>query len=244
MTIDKDQSHPFKNACYFILTHLIIPGIILVLMIIGLEYFQLDYAFTQLFYDHKTQNWPYKDAWLTQTVFHKWGQKLSISMGVIIFILFILSFLLKKLKAYKKAFGFLFLSSISGPVVIAILKSSTHIYCPWSLKIFGADKPYIKLFDSVAPSLPVGHCFPGGHAGGGFAFISLYYFLMIIAPAYRFYGLATGLVIGIVFALTQEMRGAHFISHDLTSLLICWELISILFIIFYRDRFNWKIRNL
>jgi membrane-associated PAP2 superfamily phosphatase len=29
-------------------------------------------------------------------------------------------------------------------------------------------------------------------------------------------------VIGIIFAIGQEARGAHFLSHDLTSALVVW----------------------
>ena len=154
-------------------------------------------------------------------------------MGVIVFLTYIFSLVKKSLKKYSKALLFLFLASVSGPGLIAFLKGSTHIYCPWSLKVFGGDKPYIHLLDTVDSSLSVGHCFPGGHSGGGFAFICLYYFFIVVKPKYRFYGLGLGFFIGTVFALTQEMRGAHFLSHDIFSLFICWFLSSLLFVAFF-----------
>ena len=49
--------------------------------------------------------------------------------------------------------------------------------------------------------------------------------LAAVTPAGRVrqgvYGFG-GLVLGGVFAATQEVRGAHFLSHDLFSLVICW----------------------
>jgi len=103
--------------------------------------------------------------------------------------------------------------------------------------------PYIHLFDRVDSSLPIGHCFPGGHSGGGFAFVSLYYFFLLTNPKYKFHGLGAGLIIGSVFGLTQEMRGAHFLSHDVFSLLICWTATSILFIIFFYKQLIWLIKK-
>ena len=224
----------------FIIWHLLCPFIIFLTVILGLEIFHIDVIFSSYFFDFKASEWPLRNNWLIKTVFHDWGQKLSIFMGVAIFIIFAFSCFLKNLKKYSKPLLFLFVSSVSGPIIIAILKNSTHIYCPWSLRIFGGDKPYIKLFDAVDSSLSIGHCFPGGHSGGGFAFISLYYFFMLVNPKYRFYGLGAGVFIGSFFGLTQEVRGAHFLSHDIFSLFICWSLTSIIFIMFFYKQLLWK----
>ena len=34
--------------------------------------------------------------------------------------------------------------------------------------------------------------------------------------------LAIGLLAGMVFGLAQQLRGAHFLSHDVASLAVCW----------------------
>ncbi len=227
------------NGYTFVFWHIVCPAVVLTSAIVGLEYFNVDYRFSQFFYDFETHQWPLRNSLITKTIFHDWGQKLSIIMGVVIFMVFLSSFFLKQLKPHRKHLLFLFVASVAGPIVIAFLKNSTHIYCPWSLEIFGGDKPYIKLFDAIDSSLPVGHCFPGGHSGGGFAFLSLYFYLLVVKPEYKYRGLTTGLFIGAIFALTQEARGAHFISHDLSSLLLSWLLMSSLFILFYRKQLVW-----
>ncbi|MCF6202944.1 MAG: phosphatase PAP2 family protein [Methylococcaceae bacterium] len=210
---------------------------------VGLEFFNLDYLFSSLFFDFQTNKWPLRDFWLTKEIFHDWGQNLSKGMGGIVFLVLLMSFFIEKLKKHSKLLLFLLVASISGPIFIAILKSSTHIYCPWSLKLFGGNRPYIHLFDRVDSSLPIGHCFPGGHSGGGFAFVSLYYFFVLINPKYKFYGLGAGLIIGLVFGLTQEMRGAHFLSHDIFSLFICWATASTLFLIFFYKQLIWQTKK-
>ena len=122
----------------------------------------------------------------------------------------------------------------TGPLLVGAGKHLAHIYTPWDLALFGGDKPYIHLFDAVPPTLPIGHAFPGGHSSGGFAFICLYFLLSVYRPRYRYHGLAFGLALGAVFAITQELRGAHFLSHDLFSLAICWYVAWGLYLVMFR----------
>jgi membrane-associated PAP2 superfamily phosphatase len=206
------------------------------IVIMVLEYLNIDYIFSSFFYDSQHHQWPLRNFWLTKKVLHDWAHRADIALEVTIFCVLILSLFTTSLKKYKKPLAFLLLASLSGPVFVLMLKNSTHIYCPWDLTIFGADKPYIHLFDRVDDSLQVGNCVPGGHSSGGFAVLSLYYFFMLIKPEYKLHGLGIGLISGSVFGLAQEMRGAHFLSHDITSLAICWLLSSVFFLVFfYKD---------
>lgn len=43
-----------------------------------------------------------------------------------------------------------------------------------------------------------------------------------VCLAWRWLGLMIGLVAGLIFGISQQLRGAHFLSHDLWSLTICW----------------------
>ena len=48
--------------------------------------------------------------------------------------------------------------------------------------------------------------------------------------------LLPGMVIGFTFALGQQARGAHFISHDLWTLSLCWFGALGLFLLFQPHR--------
>jgi membrane-associated PAP2 superfamily phosphatase len=48
--------------------------------------------------------------------------------------------------------------------------------------------------------------------------------------------LAGGLLIGTVFALGQQARGAHFLSHDLTSAAIVWYVLLGLYLVMFARR--------
>ena len=43
-----------------------------------------------------------------------------------------------------------------------------------------------------------------------------------VAPARRRWGLCLGLGMGLLFGISQQFRGAHFLSHDVWTAAICW----------------------
>jgi len=50
----------------------------------------------------------------------------------------------------------------------------------------------------------------------------LYFFFLNAGPHLRWRGLAIGIAAGVVFGIAQQLRGAHFLSHDLWTAAICW----------------------
>lgn len=200
----------------------LLAPVVVVLLAAASAYSGLDVALARLFYDPATQRWPLKEHFITAGVLHEFGKDVVVYLlsGTLLF--FVASCVVSRLRAYRKGAGYVILGAGLGPAVVAIGKATTHIYSPWDLEIFGGDKPHVRMFDSIPPGLPIGEAFPGGHSSGGFAFVALYFLLAYYRPAYRFHGLTVGLILGGVFATTQEVRGAHFLSHDLVSLAVCW----------------------
>lgn len=78
------------------------------------------------------------------------------------------------------------------------------------------------------------HVFPAGHASAGCAWVSLYFFALLLSPSWRWWGLALGLVAGGVFGVTQQLRGAHFLSHVLWALATCRVLALAVYLCFRR----------
>jgi len=198
------------------------------------EYSGLDLFLARLFFDDATQSWPLKSSFITAGVLHKGAQQMVVYFTVVLPLFMVLSLFIKRLRPHVKGAGYLFLCILFATGIVALIKASTHIYTPWDLTLFGGDRPYIRLFDTVPSDLPVGHAFPGGHSSGGFAFVCLFFLLSVYRPRYRYHGLVFGLALGAVFAITQELRGAHFLSHDLFSLVICWYVAWGLYAIMFR----------
>lgn len=94
------------------------------------------------------------------------------------------------------------------PLLIDFGKQITNEACPKDLAAFGGT---IQL-DRMS-----GECFPGGHASGGFALLSLYWFFN-----QRKLALIPGLLFGTILGVYQMLKGAHFVSDTLCTAFFAW----------------------
>lgn len=201
--------------------HLMLPLLAVALGVL-LEYLDLDLSLESLFYDAATRSWLWREHWLTQAVLHDGGRLIVNLVGVTTLLGIGASLVFAPMVGYRKTLICLLLAMASGPLLVGYFKSVSHIYSPWDLALFGGKQEYVKLFDAVPRGAPVGHAFPAGHASGGFALTASYFALGMTHPRRRFWGLGLGLGLGFLFGFAQQMRGAHFLSHDLFSLAVCW----------------------
>jgi len=174
------------------------------------------------FYAMEGYQWSLQEHWLTEDILHKGARKLNYLCCLMVLSL-TAYYLLHYRRSPKPVHSYvaLSLSLISSFALVAYLKAITNIACPWDLAIFGGDEPYIHLFTHRPAYLPYTQCFPAGHASVGYAWVALYYFFRQMAPRWRFPGLAIGLTAGLLLGLAQQLRGAHFLSHDITTLVLC-----------------------
>lgn len=105
---------------------------------------------------------------------------------------------------------------------VALLKQSTNKDCPWDLARYGGDRPYVPLGLSPPLGKPRGHCFPGGHSSAAFGLFGWVFLVQRRRPRRTSAALAAVGALGLLFAGTQWLRGAHFVSHDLWSAAIGW----------------------
>lgn len=107
--------------------------------------------------------------------------------------------------------------------VVALLKSTNPASCPWSLAAYGGvATPVSHWLWWAVPAAGRGACFPAGHASAGFAFIGGYFVLRPVAPVLARRWLVAALAAGLVLGVSQQWRGAHFMSHTLWSGWLCW----------------------
>lgn len=166
--------------------------------------------------------WILKDHFVTSTLIHLGGKYLSIVMWFATFASWWYARGRPVLAAWRRPLLYLWLATLSATLLVSALQSLTAIDCPWDMQGYGGPRPYFGLFDPRPPGLRDSGCFPSGHASAGYAWTALYFFFARIAPAWRRVGLLVGLGLGLVFGVSQQLRGAHFASHDVATLLVCW----------------------
>ena len=202
------------------------PALYGFLAIIFLQYSGLDSWLASQIYAYN-QSWLWQDSWLLEQILHKGGRTLITVWLSGLLLLTSVSFMLKRLNGCQR-FALLYLTcaSLISILVISALKHITVLPCPWDVQGLGGDQVYVYLHQAVSSQLQGRQCFPAGHASGGYALFSLYFAVQIYYSAQgkmpSRYWLLPGLVIGGLFGLAQQFRGAHFLSHDLTTALVCW----------------------
>lgn len=113
-----------------------------------------------------------------------------------------------------------------GLVATSLIKRFSLTSCPWELQDFGGAAQYVSHWTWFVADGGGGHCFPGGHASAALAFVALPLpWLASHNERSRAWGrslLIAILAMGLLFGLTQTLRGAHYPSHTLWTTLLCW----------------------
>ena len=166
--------------------------------------------------------WALRDAVATSTVIHQAGKQLSALAWLGVVACALVAWRRPAWRAWRRPLLYLALAVLLSTSLVAWMKSWTHVDCPWDLIGFGGTRDYHALLAALPAHAPRGHCFPAGHASAGYAWLALFFFFGQTRPRLRRVGLGVGLGMGLVFGIGQQLRGAHFASHDAWTLMICW----------------------
>jgi membrane-associated PAP2 superfamily phosphatase len=209
-----DDTHPFAVG------HLWLPLMAWALAVCTIGALDIDWHLSRALYAWEGYRWLLRDATLTEAVLHRGGHALCIAAWLGTLGAWIVA--RRRGAALQRPLAFLLLSVLASTLLVSWIKSWSNMDCPWDIDGLGGTRPYLDLLSPRPSGLPQGRCFPAGHASGGYAWVGLYFVFLAIRPAWRWRGLAIGLGIGALFGLAQQLRGAHFLSHDLWTLAICW----------------------
>lgn len=203
--------------------------LILGLSILFLHEARLEVTLASYFFD-LNQGWLYQNNFFLEKILHKGGVLFIIAIYIFILVKF-LYFYIKKQKFLF--YLFVFCSSLLSLILINGLKKITTIPCPWHCQVFSGPREFVSLLDIFSSNMAKGNCFPAGHSSAGFALLSFYFAHVYILKNNSWIYAIPGLLIGFVFGFAQQMRGAHFLSHDIMGLFL--TIISNIFIggVFY-----------
>jgi len=209
--------------------HLVWPLTLLALAIWVLIVGHGDQWLADQIYHWQGGQWAHQDHWWLQEVLHRGGRKLSQYAGVLLLVALVVSCCHARWQHWRKPLLYLFLAAGFSTGLVSLLKHLTQMDCPWDLQRYGGLQPFIGLFETRPAALGNAACFPSGHASAGYAWVALYFFALRVHPAWRWRALGLSLTTGATFGLVQQWRGAHFLSHDLTTLAISWGVATLLF---------------
>ena len=177
--------------------------------------------------------WALRDARITQQWLHLAGRDLSILAWVAVAIAGITSLVRADLARWRRPLAYLAIASATSAGAVSWIKHLSNIDCPWDLTRYGGSHAWLGLFQARPSTWGRGICFPAGHASAGYMWLALFFFFVQVKPEWRGRGLAVALVAGLLFGGAQQLRGAHFLSHDLASALLCWGVALVLHAVFW-----------
>lgn len=175
----------------------------------------------------------FKDDRVLDFWFHKSIRRLVTAFGIMAFLTALAGFWLERLAPYRRRLLFLSISMAMVSVLVGGAKYFTNTYCPNQTVLYGGDKPYVKVLQHYPDRFEApkkGRCFPAGHATAGFGLMALYF--VFTQRRTRIAGLIFGLSLGWGLGIFQMLRGEHFLSHTLVSMVASWLVILITRVIF------------
>lgn len=165
---------------------------------------------------------PWRDHWLLAGVLHEGGRRVAwlLALALCLSVWWPVGPLERTSQGERLQLA---VSILLGALGVSLLKWGSQTSCPWDLAEFGGLAHYASHW-TLRPDGGAGHCFPAGHAASGFSFVGGYFAFNASYQRLARQWLAAALAAGVVLGLTQQWRGAHFMSHTLWSAAVCWAI--------------------
>jgi len=218
----------------FLLLHGLLPLAAATFVLSLAEFTGLDLWLADHWYAFEGGSWSLKNHWLTSELIHHRGKQAVIVVALVLLVGVIASRRSSRLRRWRAPAAYLLTCMAVLPGIVAGMKRFSTVPCPWSLARYGGDLAYQHSLQYAWSWNGGGNCFPAGHASGAYVLLALYFAAIgrVRRPAWF---LLPGLIVGGVFGFAQQARGAHFLSHDLWTLSICWFGVLILFLVMRPD---------
>ncbi|MEJ2399910.1 MAG: phosphatase PAP2 family protein [Xanthomonadales bacterium] len=223
----------------FWVVHFWLPLLVFALLAVVFETTPLDLWIADVLFALEGGRWTLQHHWFTYDVMHHYGKLALIAFGLGVLVLAVLSCCLERLKPWRWPLAYLATGLVLVPATIGFGKHFSDVPCPWDLARYGGEDAYRHSLD-YAFGWVGSHsrsCFPAGHAAGGFGLLVVYFAAWPYARRPAWF-LLPGLLVGEAFGLAQQVRGAHFVSHDLWTLALTWFAALGLFVLFRPARWG------
>jgi len=158
-----------------------------------------------------------------ETLFHEGPRRLSwaVVLGLLVAIRWPFSVLRRLTRGQRVQLAVTVVASV---VIISLIKTGSRSSCPWDQSEFGGMAHFVSHWQWGVRDGGPGKCFPAGHASAAFAYLGGWFVFRRVAPVVAQRWLWTVLVLGLVLGLSQQWRGAHYMSHTLWTGWLCWAI--------------------
>jgi len=164
---------------------------------------------------------PWRHQWFLNTVMHEGAKTLSwvVTIALFIAIWWPVGFLRRLGRRDRVQLA---ISALASVAVISLTKRASSTSCPWDLQAFGGVARYVSHWAWGVRDGGGGNCFPAGHASAAFCYLGGYFAWRRTSAVIARRWLLCSAIAGLALGLSQQWRGAHFMSHTLWTAWLCW----------------------
>lgn len=188
---------------------------------LGLRWSGLDLAIADHYFNFELGTFPARASALLELVGHRAAKSVMLATWFVLLGAAIASHFDRGMRRWRPILWATVLGMALGPAVVAIFKSHTSFPCPWDLDRYGGlARESADIFVARAQA---GHCFPAGHAAGGFSLFAVFFGLK--AAGHNGWArrvLVVTVLVGLAFSQVRVVQGAHFASHACWSAAVDW----------------------
>lgn len=199
--------------------------ILLAAVMLLFEFTDLDLHVQDRLYDFARQRWVVDGNEPTGRLFFYNGPKIAVWLTglTVLTLTFGPARWRDRWRLNRRGLGVAALTLATLPVLAGVGKHFTNVFCPSEVRRYGGAEPYVKLcspYPEEDRPQGKGHCFPAGHASGGFALMGLAW--LRGSRRWRRGAMALGLAVGWWMGGYQMLKGAHYLSHTLVTMTLAW----------------------
>ena len=214
------------------------PTAVFAVLMTVMSWTHVDLLLADAVYSAGGNAWVWRDAWLTNAVIHDGGRNLVAVLVTVLLGTLGLSFFSRRAARWRPYLIYLFATAFVAAALINVLKEVTQVDCPWDIDRYGGTNAYVSLFGERPSTQEPGRCFPAGHASAAYCWLGLFFIAHHVRPRWRLAALLTPVSLGVVFGVAQQLRGAHFLSHDLWTLYLCWMTAALMYLAMFKARWR------
>nr|WP_306173648.1 phosphatase PAP2 family protein [Limnobacter humi] len=195
------------------------------------RYTRIDFDVADWFYSSAQHAFPLQHQWWAEQLLHNRLKHLSTVLWFALLVWMLAQRYVRK-AGWSHAAVFVLISSVLSAAVVSLLKTRSLHSCPWDLQTYGGQSTWLPLFydatDNDLSQAGSGKCFPSGHASVGLMWLGVLFLPRIRRalawPEGRYQRTLSIAVVllSLVVCVVQLVRGAHFLSHVLATLWLCW----------------------
>jgi membrane-associated PAP2 superfamily phosphatase len=225
---------PLVERGGYVVSHLVLVPAAIALLAWICQHGGGDVAIAQRFVDAASHHFVWAQSALLDVVGHQAARGVPFLVGASALAGGVCGLAVPRLRPWTPILLTVGAAMLLGPLLVNVMKSWTTQHCPVDVQLFGGVVDYVAERDGpfwATSSASAGRCLPSGHAGGGYALLSLYFAGWAAGrPAWRWRGLAIGIVAGALFSAVRIAQGAHFASATLWSAWVDWIVCAALFL--------------